>query len=250
MTTDFLPFSWDPSGSLVTTGVSSLELKNSTGHVLNMKDIKSPISIKIQNNQDLINKSQRHYVGTNRTVYHKVDVTSTGMTLRIKVRPESTSTYFSVFVKYQKRPSPTNNDYNTTIPNFSSCVQASFGYTNCSRDPYAVYLGSGRVNRTGYYFIGVQVKSRILGMSRVRRCLGQGRSKRSCVEYKEAPTTAATYNKPEYRHGDQNYTMEVLQAACLYWSTELSKWTSKGCTVRTLKLLTVSQFKTKIFFEI
>lgn len=233
MTTDFLPFSWDPSGARVTTGVSSLELRNSTGHALNMKDIKSPISIKIQNNQDSANNSQRHYVGKYRTVYHKVNVTSTGMTLRIKLRPESNTTYFSVFVKYQKRPSPTNNDYNTTIPNFSSCVQASSGYTNCSRDPYAVYLGSRHVNQTGYYFIGIQVKSRSLGLSRVRRCLGQGRSKRSCVEYKEPPTTAATYNLPEYQYGDENYTMEVLQAACLYWSTELSKWTTKGCTVRT-----------------
>lgn len=232
MTTDFLPFSWDHSGERVTTGVSIVELRNSTGHVLNITGLKSPISIKIKNLKVLANSSKSHFVGASRTVYHKIDVTSLGTALILKVRPESNSTDFSVFFKYQARPSPSNSDFNTTTPDFSSCVLGSFGYVNCSHDPYVVYIDSAHVNRTGYYFIGIEIKSRTSSKSKKRRCVGRGRWKRSCVQFKEPPTTAPTYNVPEYLEGDENYTMAVLPAACLYWNTEKSKWTNGGCTVR------------------
>ena len=235
LTTDYMPFSWDLSSARVTTRVSSLELKNSTGHVLNITELKSPVSIKIKNTQDSANNSRPHYVGANKTVYHKINVTTPGMALILKVRPENDTTEFSVFVKYQERPSLSNSDLNTTIPDFSSCSKASSGYANCSRDPYVMYVDSEHVNQTGYYFVGIQIKARSPGKSRKRRCSGQGRSKRSCVRYKEPPTTPATYNVPEYLQGDENYTMQVLPAACLYWNTEMSKWTREGCKVRTLK---------------
>ena len=232
-----MPFSWDPSSARVTTRVSSFELKNSIGHVLNITELKSPISIKIKNNEGLANNSQPHYVGPYRTVYHKINVTTPGMALILKVRPKNNATEFSVFVKYQERPSPSNSDLNTTIPNFSSCSKASSGYANCSRDPYVMYVDSAHVNQTGYYFVGIKIKSSSSGKSRKRRCTGQGRWKRSCVQYKEPPTTPATYNVPEYLQRDENYTIQVLPAACLYWSTEMSKWTTEGCTVRTLKFI-------------
>ena len=231
MATEFVPFSWDPSGERVTTGVSSLELKNSTGHLLNITQLKSPISIKLRNIQDLANNSRSHYVGANRTVYHKMNVTTPGMALILKVRPEKNSPEFSVFGKHQQRPSPNDNDFSTTIPDFSSCVHGTMGYTNCSRDPHVVYVDSAHVNQTGYYFIGIQIKSRTRVISRVRRCSGKGRSKRSCVQYKEPPTTGATYNVPEYLQGDENYTMQVIPAACLYWNVDVSKWTTEGCKV-------------------
>ncbi|KAJ7334469.1 hypothetical protein OS493_014786 [Desmophyllum pertusum] len=234
ITTDFVAFSWDTSGARVTTGVSSLELKNSTGHLFNMTELTSPISIKLPNTQDLSNSSRSHFAGDNRTVFHKIDVTQSGMALILKVRPDNNATEFFVSVKYGERPSHSNSDFNTSVPDFSSCVQMSSGYVNCSRDQYVVFVDSAHVSQTGYYFIGIKIKSR--SRSRKRRCSGKGRSKRSCVQYKEAPATKAS-NAPESIHasqsskGDVNYTIQVLPAACLYWNTAESRWTTEGCKV-------------------
>ena len=238
ITTDYIPFSWDSSAARVTTGVSSLQMKNSSGNALNITELESPILIKLSNTQDLKNNSQPHFLGADETVYHKISVTTAGMTLLLKIRPENNATEFLVFGKYNVRPSIVNSDFNKTIPDFSSCIHdpMSASYVNCSRDPYVVYVDSAHVNQTGYYYIGIQIKSKRNSISRVRRCVGQGRSKRSCVQHKEPPTTGASFNIPQYLQSDENYTMQVIPAACLYWSTELSMWTTKGCKVRNLKL--------------
>ena len=234
LATSFVPFTWDPSGARVTTGVSSLEMKNSTGHLLNMRDLTTPITIKLWNNYDLTNTSRSHYVGAQRAVFHKINVTHSGMALILTVRPENNKTEFFVSIKYGERPTARSSDINTTVPNFSSCAQMSSGYANCSRDPYKVFVNNELVNKAGYYFIGIQVKSN--SASRKRRCSEQGRSKRACVQYKEDPAAdtrnmAQSLRAPQFNKGDENYTLQVLPAACLYWNTAISKWTTDGCKV-------------------
>ena len=227
-----MPFTWDSSGARVTTGVSSLKLKNSTGHFFNMSKLDSPISIKLPNTHNLASTSRSHYVKASRTVFHKINVKQSGMALILKVRPENNATEFLLSVKYGERPSLSNSDLSMTIPDFSSCVSSSSGYVNCTRDPHAAFVNNVIAGKKGYYFIGITAKKKISGISRVKRCSGRGRSKKSCVQYKEPPTTGTTYHVPQYLTGDENYTMQVLPAACLYWNTEASKWTTEGCEVR------------------
>ena len=231
-TTDFMPFTWDSSGARVTTEVTNLELKNSTGHVLKMTELESPISIKLPNTHYLTNNSRTHYVKANKTVFHKISVKLSGMALVLKVRPENNVTEFLISIKYGERPSPSDSDLNKTIPDFSSCVFISSVYVNCSRDPYAVFVSNVIVGKIGYYFVGIAAKTKISGISRVKRCAGRGRSKKSCIQYKEPPTTGATYHEPQYLTGDENYTLQVIPSACLYWNTEASKWKTEGCEVR------------------
>ncbi|PFX34823.1 Polycystic kidney disease protein 1-like 2 [Stylophora pistillata] len=228
ITTDFTPFSWDPSGSRVTTAVSSLELNNSCGHFLNTTELKAPITIRLQNLPQFKNVTQLYYVGANKTVIYKINVTQLGMALVLKIRLESNKTEILVTVKYGKRPSFRNSDLNLTIPDLSSCDKMADGYVNCSRDPYVVFVNQEFIEKKGlgYYFIGLTAVSRISEKSRVRRC-----SKRSCVQYKESPTTSASFIVPQYREGDQNYTIQVMPAACLFWNAEISQWTSEGCKV-------------------
>ena len=229
-----MPFTWDPSGARVTTGVSSLELKNSTGHLLKITNLESAITIKLPYTHDLANASRSHYVGANNTVFYKINVTQSGMALILKVRPENNVTEFLVSVKYGQRPSLSDSDLNATVPNFSSCVKLPSGDVNCSRDPYVVFVTNELVSRTGYYFIGIKIKPR--STSRKRRCSEEGRSKRSCAQYKEAPATDAPNMaksiQPKYGSGDVIYSMQVLPAACLYWSAAVSRWKTEGCQVK------------------
>ena len=232
VTTDFTPFSWDPSGSRVTTAVSSLEIKNSSGHPLNTTELTALITLKLQN-QDFTNAFQTHYVGANRTVFYKINVTQLGMALMLNIRPESNETEFMVTLKYGERSSPSKNDLNLTIPDFSSCYKMPDGYVNCSRDPYIVFVNQEYVENKGlgYYFISLTAVSKISETSRSRRC-----TKQSCMQYKELPTTGASFNLPQYREGDENYTIQVMPAACLYWNAVKSQWTSEGCKVKNEKL--------------
>ena len=227
ITADFIPFSWDPTGARVTTAVSSLQLRNSSGHLLNTTELK--VTIKLQNLQVFVNTSQSHYITANRTIFYKINVTQLGMALMLKIRPESNKTEFLVTVKYGERPLPSNSDLNVTIPDLSSCDDMPDGYLNCSRDPYMVFLNQEFVHKkgVGFYFVGIKAVSRVSAISRVRRC-----SKRSCVQYKEPPTKGAIYSIPHYREGDENYTIQVMPAACLFWNAEISQWTSEGCRVR------------------
>ena len=227
VTADFIPFSWDPTGSRVTTAVSSLELRNSSGNLLNTKELN--VTIKLQNLQVFINTSQSHYVRANRTIFYKINVTQSGMALMLRIRPESNKTEFVVTVKYGERPLPSNSDLNVTIPDLSSCDDMPEGYLNCSRDPYMVFLNQEFVQKKGqgFYFIGLNTMSRVSKISRARRC-----SKRSCVQYKEPPTKGASYSVPHYREGDENYTIQAMPVACLFWNAEISQWTSEGCRVR------------------
>ena len=213
----------------MTTAVSSLELRNSSGHLLNATELNARITIKLQNLRVFINTSRSHYVGTNRTVFYKINVTRFGMALMLKIRPESNRTEFLVTVKYGERSSPSNNDFNVTIPDVSSCDRMPDGYFNCSRDPFMVFMNQEFVEKKGlgYYFVGLTVLSRVSAMLRIRRC-----SKRSCVQYKEPPTNGARYSVPHYREGDENYTIHLMPAACLFWNAEISQWTSEGCRVR------------------
>lgn len=211
----------------MTTAVSSFTLKNSSGHLLNTKELN--VTIKLQNLQIFINTSQSHYITANRSIFYKINVTQLGMALMLKIRPESNKTEFLVTVKYGERPLLSNSDLNVTIPDLSSCDDTPDGYLNCSRDPYMVFLNQEFVseNGLGFFFVGLKAVSRVSAISRVRRC-----SKRSCVQYKEPPTNGASYSVPHYREGDENYTIQLMPAACLFWNAEISQWTSEGCRVR------------------
>ena len=220
ITTSFVPYSWHPSAARLTSGVSSLEVKNSTGHLLIMTELTTPITIKIRNNHNLLNISQTHSVGARNTLFHKINVTHLGMALILKVRPEKNKTELFVALKFGKRPSANNSDINATIPNFSSCAHTPSGsYVNCSSDPYEVFVNSKVIKRTGAYFIGIQVKSK--SPSRKRRCSGD----------MDDMETGQSPSDPQFSKGNENYTIRVMPAACLYWNTEISQWSYDGCKV-------------------
>ena len=46
----------------MTTAVSSLELRNSSGHLLNTTELNVRVTIELQNLQTFINTSQPHYI--------------------------------------------------------------------------------------------------------------------------------------------------------------------------------------------
>ena len=139
------------------------------------------------------------------------------------------------------KPTATNYTSIVSLPHFSSCEKSdkSDGLSNCTADPHTVKHIS---NHSGLYYVGIRlVDTQNAPVARLRRsCTGiKRRSKRSCVEVKDPPTTpppTPMIVTPKYNSStDVNYTFSVTMGTCLYWSEKEEKWSSKGCKVGRIK---------------
>ena len=143
---------------------------------------------------------------------------------------------FRVFVRYGQRPTVTEYDATKKIPDESWCSLISQNsHGNCSGEAYDMVLLHEVINKPGPYFIGVLYEENNEGPQRrkKRSCFGQGRQRRSCVEFKEPPKPENITVKPVFDpRTDRNYTMSVQEEACLFWDSIEERWLSRGCRVR------------------
>ena len=143
---------------------------------------------------------------------------------------------FRVFLRYNQRPTVTEYDATKKIPDESSCSLISQNsHGNCSGEAYDMVLLHDVINKPGPYFIGVLYEENNEGPQRrqKRSCFGQGRQRRSCVEFKEPPKPENITVKPVFDpRTDRNYTMSVQEEACLFWDSIEERWLSRGCRVR------------------
>ena len=135
------------------------------------------------------------------------------------------------------KPTATNYTSIASLPDFSSCKKSDISdrLSNCNADPNTVKHIS---NDSGLYYVGIRLMdAQDAPVARLRRsCTGtKRRSKRSCVEVKDPPTTpppTPTIVTPKYNsRTDVNYTFSVTMGTCLYWSEKEEKWSRKGCKV-------------------
>ena len=152
-----------------------------------------------------------------------------------QIKPNGT-TVFRVFVRYGQRPTVTEYDATKKIPDESYCSltsQNSHG-NQCRGEAYDMVLLHEVINRPGPYFIGILYEGNNEGpQSRKKRsCFGQGRQKRSCVEFKDPPKPENITVKPVFDpRTDRNYTISVQEEACLFWDSSEERWLSRGCRV-------------------
>ena len=142
---------------------------------------------------------------------------------------------FRVFVRYGQRPTVTEYDATKEIPDESSCSLTSQNSRgNCREEAYDMVLLHEVINRPGPYFIGILYEENNEGPQRrkKRSCFGQGRQKRSCVEFKDPPKPRKTVKPVFDPRTDRNYTISVQEEACLFWDSSEERWLSRGCRVR------------------
>ena len=251
----FNPFTWDVSGSHVTSNVVSLEVKDDKGQEIRIEELKSDIEISIAiTSSPKATEPVKSFVKPNEMQYRPVNVKFPGSTLQLDLQVKSQTV--QVFVRYGVRPTADQFDYSTRVPDLSRCTKISENY-NCPTESYNVNIPGEVFNKTGVYVIGLlYTKGNPEEISRShsrrkRSCGDHGRQKRSgsCVEIKDPPTTSPPRNVtifPSYnKHTDVNFTISVAQANCLYWNKQKQKWTSEGCKVR---MYTVSNFLSHITF--
>lgn len=141
---------------------------------------------------------------------------------------------FSVFVRFGQRPTITEYDATKKIPDEPCSLTFQNSHGNCSGEAYDFTLLHEVISRPGPYFIGILYEENNEGPKkrRKRSCFGQGRQKRSCVEFKDPPKPENKTVKPVFDpRTDRNYTMSIQEEACLFWDSSEERWLSRGCRV-------------------
>lgn len=242
------PFTWDESAKGIKSSVVDFSLKKDDGTPLPIAGLKDPVELFIpvtRKVQTTGNKSDEKYFakpsdGTGNLQYHRINIPSVNSIVFFDIHPDH-GQVLDIFVTAEKKPTPSNFQFKTRVPDFSSCTAYSkiFGYQNCSKNPYEMSLTSNVTDKTGTHYIGIMLAANTTEVARnraSRSCAGQGgRQKRSCIGVKDPPTTpppSPRIIKPQYNSStDVNYTMSVTITSCLYWSEKKQVWTNEGCSV-------------------
>lgn len=248
------PFSYDVSSQEVTTPIVDIKVINVEGdrEVLNITNLSKDIVIQIpyDDQQSVSPRNVFFKQSDNSSVqYHTTEVQKVGVAIEFLIEPLEDQVEMTVFIKFGMRPTIHDWDLRAKLPNYSSCSFASesshdLHEGSCLDSPYSIFLPSTYLTRLGTYYIGVKFDA-IPGNSsgaqsrKKRDCGGGGRSKRSCIQYKDPPPTLpsngkfATVNQGYDKSKHSNYSMEQLGLGCNFWNPTSSQFSGAGCRVIT-----------------
>ena len=223
--TAFNPYTWDYSRTRVDSDVLSLDIKDDKGNVVNVSHLTSNINIQLplhpkNHTPDVF----EHFAKPAKLHYHVTRVDYEGTVIKIEIKPQTPKARYTIYVKYQQRPTTDNYDVNQTVS--SNCNSRDTGKYDCVTDYFQV-----TAQKPGPYYIGI-LGERIPKHKRVIQ-----RKRSPCVEVKDPPPTPPSYKNvtvtPEYDPlTDVNYTLRVRLGSCVYWSQVQEKWITDGCKVR------------------
>ena len=234
---NFNPFTWHNSSKKIKSSVTSLSLQGGNGKKINVSNLDSDIEIVIPISSPPTNNSngtKHDFLKPNKMSFRSYYAELADVPVSIKVRVLKEGIVIELFVKFGKRPTIKDFDHNFTIlstcknqtnakQNRTSCVLEENSLTVVPSVPVRLYIG--------LLFLGAKDVNE---HSRTRRsCFGHGRERRSCVGVKDPPPKGVTKTViPQYDSStDVNYTFDITQSSCLYWSENREKWTSDGCRV-------------------
>ena len=250
---------------LIRSSVLDVSLKNVTsGRAIRVQGLKKPVQLFIKNwereekelkNQKKQKPKEIFFVkpsppnSIRNMRFHKISLSLyKDMETNIKIVP-SNNERLEIYIRNRVRPTPVDNNFQTTVPDFTSCLNSSRGdgFDKCLSDPYLIRISPKITGHTGTHYIGIRYvpKSPINknnNTTRVKRgCRETGgqRHKRSCVEVKNPPSVAKLVTS-EFQNGtDVWYKIRVTMGACMYWSEEKEEWTNRGCKVLFVSILWV-----------
>ena len=234
---NFNPFTWDNSSNKIKSSVTSLNLQSGNGKKINVSNLDGDIEIVIPISSlptNTSNGTEHYFLKPNRMSFRSYYAELADVPVSIKIGGQEEGAVIELFVKFGKRPTTEDFDYNFTVTSAcrnqtthrekgTSCVLEQNSLTVVPSVPIRLYIG--------LLFLGVKDANK--HSRRRRSCFGHGRERRSCVGVKDPPPKGVTETLiPQYDSStDLNYTFSITQSSCLYWSEDKEKWTSKGCRV-------------------
>ena len=255
------PYTWHPKSRNIRSSVLDVTLKNVTsGKALHVEGLSKPVEMFIKNwhrekeeNEKKDKQQEVFYVklsppkSIKNMRFHKIFLPHGDTEATIRIVP-SNNAKLEIYIRYKARPTPAENNFETVVPDFSSCLSYSDdnGFFDCLSDPYLFTISPTITGHTGTHFIGIRYavqssENSTQSNTRVKRsCRGaSGRKKRSCVEVKPPPSPENDL-KLQFQNGtDVAYDLYITMGMCMYWSPEDDAWTNRGCKVTFQSMLNV-----------
>ena len=241
----FNPYTWDATKERVGSDVVTLLLKNNDSELIKVSNLTEGIVIVTPLKLQKISASEKSWYFTKNDDlrFHEINVKYENTLLMLEIKPQDPTVHLFVYMRFSQRPTTQNYDFNATISYDKKCVwmisahNKSEEQTVCSLNPHAPI--QVLAERPGKYFLGLKNYNATVNLSHKREkrsCLGGKRRKRSCVGVKDPPPTPPQTEKvsviPVYdSKTDQNFTLKVALASCVYSSEKFDKWISSGCRV-------------------
>ena len=187
----------------------SLELRNSTGHIIPVKNLSEPISLFAVTGQTP-SKPSVVAVAHRGTVFHSLTVDKNDTSLHFEITPEDPNTEIIAYLKRGARPTPEDYDFILVIPHEPE-VNATF-----PKDRHMFFISNADTNHTtaGTWYLGVHYNGTIT------------------PQYLLDSKGVSKLFIPK----KVNYTLRMYSSGCLFWDEENDKWSGDGCVVRTLRL--------------
>lgn len=244
------PYTWHPKSRSIKSSVLDVTLKNVTsGKALHVEGLSKPVEMFIKNwhrEKDEIKPKETFFVkpsppkSIKNMRFHKIVLPYGDADANIRIVP-SRNEKLEIYIRYKVRPTPAENNFQTVVPNFSSCLSYSEenGFSDCLSDPYLFTISPSITGHMGTHFIGIRYTPHLPEMNntqsrtRVKRsCRGaNGRQKRSCVEVKPPPLPENILKLQFQNNSDVQYDLFITMGLCMYWSPEDDEWTNRGCKV-------------------
>ncbi|XP_022808986.1 polycystic kidney disease protein 1-like 2 [Stylophora pistillata] len=235
---DFNPYTWDNSSKKIKSRITSLELKSNSAANINVSNLDNDIEIIIPISsppQNSTNGTQHNFLKPNQMSARSYYAELANVPVSLKLGEVKAGIQIKLFIKFGKRPTIDDFDFNFTLIFTSTCDNQTDVNSTCQRsvrDKSVTVIPS----KSGFLYAGVLFESpkNESQHSRQRRsCFGHRRERRSCVGVKDPPPKGFLNTVvPKYDpNTDLNYSLTITQSSCLYWSENTEKWTAEGCRV-------------------
>ena len=182
----------------------SLELRNSTGHIIPVNNLSEPISLFAATGQtpsdpSIITLSHRG------TVYHTLNVDKNDTSLHFEITPQDPNTEIIVYLKRGARPTKEDYDFTLVLPD-DPPVNATF-----PKDRHMFYISNADTNHTtaGTWYLAVFYNGTI--------------NPQYLLDSKGIPEL--------FIPKKVNYTLRMYSSGCLFWDEENDRWSGDGCVV-------------------
>ena len=236
---DFNPYTWDNSSKKIKSRITSLELKSNSAANINVSNLDNDIEIIIPISsppQNSTNGTQHNFLKPNQMSARSYYAELANVPVSLKLGEVKAGIQIKLFIKFGKRPTIDDFDFNFTLIFTSTCDNQTDVNSTCQRsvrDKSVTVIPS----KSGFLYAGVLFESpkNESQHSRQRRsCFGHRRERRSCVGVKDPPPKGFLNTVvPKYDpNTDLNYSLTITQSSCLYWSENTEKWTAEGCRVK------------------
>ena len=188
----------------------SLELRNSTGHVIPVKNLSEPISLFAATGQTPSVPSLV-LVSHERSVYHMLNVDKNDTSLHFEVTPQDPNTELIVYLKRGMRPTQEDYDFRLVLPD-EPPVNTTF-----PKDRHMFYISNADTNHTtaGTWYLGVYYNGTL--------------TPQYIMDSQNIPKL--------FIPKKVNYTLRMYSSGCLFWDEENDRWSGDGCVVSMFKIL-------------